>query len=559
MMFQGHKTIWLSLFITLMLISASAVVSGCSATPGSLAPFGLESKKLTSTPFQPVPWTLTPSPLPATPTPTSPPYSMWVDPHIPQSLLNQVELPAEIGYSPDPQIATYQLEISNRQPVSTWIYALVAPFPTVSDGVSADEILKAWGGASHKTFNGLPLLMDEATLLALEAFWGVPSPGAVQVTATEALIQTTWDQRPAWAIVPFETLDPRWKVLEVGGLSPIHKDFDPDAYALTVLISLVGEAPIRPVIPTGNRNPEKMTTLVMTGVTALVRATAFTMEQKGIIYPGKDIHDWLWDADITHISNEVPFAEDCPYPNPFQEGMKFCSDDRYIELLEYVGTDIVELTGDHFGDWGSEAMLHTLKLYNQRSWPYYGGGANLEDGRQAVTLVDHGNRIAFIGCNAKGGWYASAGESNPGAVACDFQWMVSEIQRLRRENYLPIATFQHFEYYTYVAQANQIRDAQTLTEAGAVIVSGSQAHQPQAFEFSNAGFVHHGLGNLFFDQLDVSTSTRQGFIDRHILYDGRHISTELLTIWFEDYARARPMTVEERADLLTVIFQASGW
>jgi poly-gamma-glutamate synthesis protein (capsule biosynthesis protein) len=98
-----------------------------------------------------------------------------------------------------------------------------------------------------------------------------------------------------------------------------------------------------------------------------------------------------------------------------------------------------------------------------------------------------------------------------------------------------------------------------MTSAGAVIVSGSQAHQPQAFEFSDGGIVHHGLGNLFFDQLDVSAATRQGFIDLHIFYGGQHISTELVTIYFIDYARARLMTPQERADLLQAVFSASGW
>jgi poly-gamma-glutamate synthesis protein (capsule biosynthesis protein) len=121
-----------------------------------------------------------------------------------------------------------------------------------------------------------------------------------------------------------------------------------------------------------------MTVLVMTGVTALVRATAHTMELQGITYPAVDIGAWLREADITHISNEVPFARDCPFPNPNQINVVFCSDPRYIDLLEDVGTDVVELTGDHFGDWGADAMFFTLDLYQERGWPYYGGGANLE-------------------------------------------------------------------------------------------------------------------------------------------------------------------------------------
>ncbi len=43
---------------------------------------------------------------------------------------------------------------------------------------------------------------------------------------------------------------------------------------------------IAAITPT-NRNPDKMTTLVMTGVTALVRATAYKMEINGVLTQGK--------------------------------------------------------------------------------------------------------------------------------------------------------------------------------------------------------------------------------------------------------------------------------
>ena len=98
-----------------------------------------------------------------------------------------------------------------------------------------------------------------------------------------------------------------------------------------------------------------------------------------------------------------------------------------------------------------------------------------------------------------------------------------------------------------------------MAEAGAVIVSGSQAHQPQGMEFLNGAFIHYGLGNLFFDQYDLCPACRQGLIDRHVFYNGRYISTELLPLQFIDYSRSRPMTVDESNALLEELFTASGW
>jgi len=44
-----------------------------------------------------------------------------------------------------------------------------------------------------------------------------------------------------------------------------------------------------------------------------------------------------------------------------------------------------------------------------------------------------------------------------------------------------------------------------------------------------------------------------------VFYNGKHISSEMLTAFLEDYARPRPMTEEERGAFLQEIFSARGW
>jgi poly-gamma-glutamate synthesis protein (capsule biosynthesis protein) len=99
-----------------------------------------------------------------------------------------------------------------------------------------------------------------------------------------------------------------------------------------------------------------------------------------------------------------------------------------------------------------------------------------------------------------------------------------------------------------------------MADAGAVIVNGSQAHRPKEMEFLDGALIHYGLGNLFFDQMSVTingvtyTQTRNEFIQRHVIYDGRYISTQLLTAVLEDWAKPRPMTPDERQVFLSEIF-----
>lgn len=70
-----------------------------------------------------------------------------------------------------------------------------------------------------------------------------------------------------------------------------------------------------------------------------------------------------------------------------------------------------------------------------------------------------------------------------------------------------------------------------------------------------AGMIVYGLGNLFFDQMQI-WATRTELIAHHTIYQGRVINTEILTAVLEDYAQPRWATAEERSGILTRIFNA---
>ncbi|MGH2625727.1 MAG: CapA family protein, partial [Anaerolineales bacterium] len=199
-----------------------------------------------------------------------------------------------------------------------------------------------------------------------------------------------------------------------------------------------------------------------------------------------------------------------------------------------------------------------LQLYRWAGMATFAGGANLAQARTPVRIEHNGNRIALLGCNIAGPERALATDEAPGGMPCDFDLLTETIGGLRRDGFLPIFTFQWYESYRDTPLPNQREAFRRMIDAGAAIVSGSQAHQPQAYERYGDGWIHYGLGNLFFDQM-WSIATRQEMLDRYVFYDGRHLSTEVLTAYLEDFAQPRPMSPEERADFLAQIFKASGW
>lgn len=518
----------------------------------------------TLTPFQPEGYTPPPaatnSPAPGEQTNTPVPSYLWISPAVPEAL-RQSALTSGLPVTDMREDALTRLDVLDPQSsvpnpqTSIWFYALVTPFPTVTDGVSLADIQNTWAGAPTGPFAGSPLWMDETTLAAFSVVWGAPADGSVRVAAADELLDSAWADRPAWVILPFEELQPDWKVLSVDGQSPIHNDFDVDAYPLKIAFSL---RPSTFSLLPSNRDPDKLTVLAMTGVTALVRATADRMEAHGVLYPGEEVRSVLRAADLTHISNEVSFDPNCPTPQPWTDSMLFCSDPDYIALLEDIGVDVIELTGNHLLDYGPAALRTTLDMYDQRDWLYFGGGRDLHDSLQPALVEHNGNKLAFLGCNYAGPSGDWATDTRPGSTPCDFGFLSAEIADLLSDGYLPIMTFQYSEYYQPNPTYEEQQHFRSMAEEGAVIVGGSQAHQPASMEFYDGAFVHYGLGNLFFDQM-FSLETRQGFVDRHVFYNGKYISTELLTYLSEDYSRPRPMSQSERAGFLRSIFSVGGW
>ena len=255
----------------------------------------------------------------------------------------------------------------------------------------------------------------------------------------------------------------------------------------------------------------------------------------------------------------MSFNPDCPPEKAALEEALFCSPPEYIRLLESAGADIIELTGNHNFDRGQAAYEYSLKLYRDRGWPVYGGGVDLAEASRPLLLENHGNRLAFLGCNMSGPEIAWAGETKPGAAPCDFPAMEAQVRQLSADGNLVIVTLQAFETEDYSpAPMQQPTEFARLAEAGAVVVSGSQAHVPQGFNFAGNGFIHFGLGNLFFDQSN-STLTSRAFVDRHIFYKGRYLGVELFPVRLEEFGKPVPMRVEEREKFLETIFTASGW
>lgn len=543
---MDKKSRFPSITLYLILIISVLPLASCQTNSQTIKPTPTESILPSST-----------IPTATQPVPTPTYYTVSLDANLPVDFLNQVKFSDEfVPVSSGEADLKLSLNCGSKA-ISNWAYSLVAPFATIQDRLTLSELQKLWKDSKNR------IAIPSDSKEAFSSILGSPGKNVVVVDTIDAIADSI-SNISSWAIVPFDKLRPDWKVLRIDGISPLDKQFNPSTYGLSISICLNGKenaikaletsiAEKTSFVPSSNRVEDKLTFLLMSGTTALTRDIARKMDANGVNYPAEKILPWFQSADLVHISNEVSFRQDCN----LNDRLLFCSKLAYFDLLKAIGANIIESTGNHLIDYGADPFLQTVKLYSQNAIGNYGGGQNLEDARKPLLIDKNSNKLAFLGCNAVGPDFDLATATTPGANPCDRDWMKTQINSLTTQGYNVIVTYQDLEGCDPVPPPSQRGNFIFAADAGAVIVSGSQAHCPQAMEFRNGRFIHYGLGNLFFDQMDELS--RQEFLDRYTFYDNHLISIQLLTAELEDSSQPRPMTDAERTGLLTRIFIASGW
>lgn len=463
-------------------------------------------------------------------------------------------------------------EGQKAEAVYAYTFAAATRFDTMDTKITWPAIQAIWRGKSDR-FSAVAVLTD--TLPALSQILGKAGPTVVGYATQPEVVAAAWanaaDQAPALVLLPFEQLEPRLAVLAIDGQNPIENanKFDAAAYPLvaTVYAQNLAKtdaerqaiAAVLKTLPPGNREADRLTVIAMTGVTAMVRLTAREMDKRGVDWVAEVVGPELAAADITAISNEVPFVEGCE-TNTSMDNLTFCSKPEYLKALTDCGVDIIGLTGNHQNDYGREDAIQSLDFYDKVKLPVYGGGRNKDAAFAPLYLEHNGNRLAFLGANSYGPTFAWATDALPGSAQFDLNIMSATIRSIKEQDRADVvlAELQYQESYDVVPLVDQRQNFSALARAGADIVTGVQSHVPQAMEFTDDKLVLYGLGNLFFDQMS-SQATREGMIVKHTIYKGRHLSTQVLTTLLYDYGQPRWTTPTERQSILQRVFGASYW
>jgi poly-gamma-glutamate synthesis protein (capsule biosynthesis protein) len=452
------------------------------------------------------------------------------------------------------------------EPFFQQFFAAATRFDTIDLSLRTLNIKRAWGGDTNR-FQSVAIL--SGTQPALTQLLGDPGRSVVAYRSIDDLVKAVWAGNSVLALVPFDQLQPKLAVYAVDGQIPIENSvkFTPSAYPLiaTVYAHQQPGAPsdalsrLSAALPASNRDASRLTVVAMTGVTAMARFTAAAIDKNGPDWPAAVVGPELASADITAISDEVPFIPGC-ITNADRENLVFCSKPEYMATLKASGADIIGLTGNHLNDFGIKDSLQSLDIFRAEGLLVYGGGVNKQKAAAPLFLENNGNKLAFLGANSYGPESDWATDNTPGSARFDRSIMSAAIRSIKARGDADVvfAELQYLETDDVSPLADQRLDFEALAQAGADVVTGVQSHVPQAMEFVDGHVVLYGLGNLFFDQM-WGEDTREGIIVKHTIYKGRLISTQLLPTLLFDYGQPRWPDPARRATILAKVFGASTW
>ncbi len=436
------------------------------------------------------------------------------------------------------------LQDSAVEPNSTvGVYVPVTAFGSVLQSIVKADLVAAPFTVSSS--------VDDITVQSIAAYAGVGLDALADVEGEIGLEQIVF--------IPLSELDSTHQLLTLDGAYYLDS-FTSGALFRSIVVSGESATDLADLSLGQSLADEDVYTVNMTGVTALTRGMQLKLQTvKDPLYFNENIGEFLADADTTHISNEVSFADNCAYSRTV-----FCSPPEFIETLKASGVDIVELTGNHNNDLGSDTNADSIKLYQELGWATIGGGLNAEEAALPHIETQKGSTVAFLAYNYPNSPSdaAIAGVTTAGANPFDFSFasIEADIASAKQSSDFVIVNIQYWECYSYPDGyiefpqcdspiGEQEPTFKRLIDLGADMVVGSAAHQPQTYELYEGKPIFYGLGNLYFDQTNWP-GTERGLVITNYFVDGVLLQVKITPTVYGKDLQTRIMTPAEAEYLL---------
>jgi poly-gamma-glutamate capsule biosynthesis protein CapA/YwtB (metallophosphatase superfamily) len=231
------------------------------------------------------------------------------------------------------------------------------------------------------------------------------------------------------------------------------------------------------------------------------------MDRLGALHPWRGVGPTLRRADIAFGNLECAVSRrGAPVPKQFTFRGR---PEHLSQAVRFAGIDVLNLANNHVGDYGTAALLDTVRAVRRAGAQPVGAGATLGAARRPRVVTRLGLKVAFVGFSDIGppSFFASPG--NPGTSSATFPAIAASVRAARREADVVIATFHWGVERATTENARQQAFAQAALRAGASAVIGAHPHVLQPIRRIGPPprrLIAYSLGNFVWSASSAATS-----------------------------------------------------
>jgi poly-gamma-glutamate capsule biosynthesis protein CapA/YwtB (metallophosphatase superfamily) len=176
-------------------------------------------------------------------------------------------------------------------------------------------------------------------------------------------------------------------------------------------------------------------------------------------------------------------------------------------MSTFAGFDVLNLANNHTGDYGTQALLDTVRNVRRFGMRAVGAGGSLGSAAEPRVITRLGLRIAFVGFSNLLPAAFYAGPNTAGTQPATPGLIAAGVRRARRRADVVVATFHWGVERATTENARQRAFAHTALQAGADAVIGAHPHVLQPIRRAGPRrLVAYSLGNFVFGASSGATA-----------------------------------------------------
>ena len=188
--------------------------------------------------------------------------------------------------------------------------------------------------------------------------------------------------------------------------------------------------------------------------------------------------------------------------NRAEKEWTFALPTKYVNAIKEAGIKLLTLANNHILDFGTDALLNTIKVLDDNNIFHIGAGENIREASKIYIKEIEGKRYAFISASAvipHENWKANEDRAGV-ANGYDTMTICNRIINLKTKLSIDkVIVYMHWgrELEIYSGEMQQTI-GRRLVDAGADLVVGTHAHVVQEIEYYNNVPIVYSLGNFVY-------------------------------------------------------------